>query len=159
MALFGSGNKQDVKFASVQDPGWVKSAGGRLHRFVMLDAEKEGLTGIGGIFAIWHGGLRPEWVYIGKSGDLAAAFQELAGNEDIRSYNVRGGLFVSWALIRDEYRNGVLRFLNDSMKPLVPGSDIPGEDVTPIPVIGPLTEYKAIVGETDKDTAAPTPRT
>lgn len=158
MALFGSGNKQEVKFASVQDPGWVKSAGGRFHRFIVLDAEKAGLTGIGGIYAIWHGGLRPEWVSIGKSDDLAATFRDLAGNEDIRNYNVRGGLFVSWALIRQDYRDGVLRFLNDSMKPLVPGPDIPGENVTPIPVIGPLTEYKAIVGETDKDPAARTPR-
>jgi hypothetical protein len=151
MALFGSGNKQEVKFASVQDPGWVKSPEGRFHRFIVLDAEKAGLTGIGSIYAIWHGGLRPEWVSIGKSEDLA-------GNEDIRNYNVCGGLFISWALIRQDYRDGVLRFLNDSMKPLVPGPDIPGENVTPIPVIGPLTEYKAIVGETDKDPAAPTPR-
>jgi len=124
----------------------------------LLDAEKAGLAGIGGIYAIWHGGLRPEWVSIGKSDDLAAAFRDLAGNEDIRNYNIRGGLFVSWALIRQDYRDGVLRFLNDSMNPLVPGPDAPGEDVTPIPVIGPLTEYKAIVGETDKDPAAPTPR-
>jgi hypothetical protein len=158
MALFGSSTKKDVQFAAVQDPGWVKLAGGRFHRFILLDAEKAGLAGIGGIYAIWHGGLRPEWVSIGKSDDLAAAFRDLAGNEDIRNYNVRGGLFVSWALIREEFRNGVLRFLNDSMKPLVPGPDTPGENVTPIPVIGPLTEYKAIVGETDKDQAAPTPR-
>ena len=127
MALFGSGNKKDSPFSSVQDPGWVKSPSGRFHRFVLLDAAKAGLSGIGGIYAIWHGGVRPEWVYIGKSDDLAATFQDLAGNEDIRSYNVRGGLFVSWALIREEYRNGALRFLNDSMKPLVPSPDIPGE--------------------------------
>ena len=103
-------------------------------------------------------GVRPEWVYIGKSDDLAATFRELAGNKDIRKYDLRGGLFVSWALIREEYRNGALRFLNDSMKPLVPSPDIPGGDVTPIPVIGPLTKYKEIVGDQDKDPAAPTPR-
>ena len=158
MPLFSSGNKKDYQFTSVQDPGWVKSAGGRFHRFVVLDAEKAGLAGIGGIYAIWHGGVRPEWVNIGKSDDLAATFRELAGNEEIRNYNVRGGLFVSWALIREEYRNGALRFLNDSMKPLVPSPDIPDGDVTPIPVIGPLTEYKEIVGDQDKDPAAPTPR-
>ncbi len=158
MALFGSGKKKDPKFSSVQDPGWAKSPGGRFHRFIVLDAEKAGLAGIGGIYAIWHGGVRPEWVCIGKSNDLAATFQELSGNEDIRNYNVRGGLFVSWALIREEYWNVALRFLNDSMKPLVPSPDIPGEDVTPIPVIGPLTEYQEIVGDQNKDPAPPTPR-
>lgn len=158
MALFGLGSKKDPQISSVQDPGWVRSPGGRFHRFIVLDAEKEGLSGIGGIYAIWHGGVRPEWVYIGKSNDLAATFQELAGNGDIRNYNVRGGLFVSWALIREEFRNGVLYFLNDSMKPLVPNPDIPGKGVTPIPVIGPLTEYKEIVGSAEKDPAPPTPR-
>ena len=158
MALFGSDKKKGYQFSSVQDPGWVKSPGGRFHRFLVLDAEKAGLAGIGGIYAIWHGGVRPEWVAIGKSDDLAATFRDLAGNEDIRAYNVRGGNFISWALIREEYRDGALRFLNDSMKPLVPGPDIPGEDVTPIPVIGPLTEYKEIVGSEEKDPAPPTPR-
>ena len=158
MALFGSDKKKGFQFSSVQDPGWVKSPGGRFHRFLVLDAEKAGLAGIGGIYAIWHGGVRPEWVAIGKSDDLAATFRDLAGNEDIRAYNVRGGNFISWALIREEYRDGALRFLNDSMKPLVPGPDIPGEDVTPIPVIGPLTEYKEIVGSEEKDPAPPTPR-
>ena len=131
---------------------------GRFHRFIVFDAEKAGLSGIGGIYAIWHGGVRPEWVYIGKSDDLAATFRELAGNEDIRAYNVRGGNFISWALIREDYRDGVLRFLNDSMKPLVPSPDAPGEDVTPIPVIGPLTEYQEIVGSEEKNPAPPTPR-
>ena len=146
MALFGSGKKKDPQISSVQDPGWVKSPSGRVHRFIVLDPEKAGLSGIGGIYVIWHGGARPEWVYIGKSNDLAATFQELAGNEDILEYNVRGGLFVSWALIREEFRDGALRFLNDSMKPVVPNPDMPGEDVTPIPVIGPLTEFEDIVG-------------
>ena len=133
MPLFGSGSKKkDYQFTSVQDPGWVKSPGGRFHRFIVLDAEKAGLAGIGGIYAIWHGGVRPEWVNIGKSADLAATFRELAGNEDIRNYNVRGGLFVSWALIREEYRNGALRFLNDSMKPLVPSPDKAGMAANPI---------------------------
>ncbi len=158
MPLFGSDNKKGFQFSSVQDPGWVKSPSGRYHRFIVFDAEKAGLAGIGGIYAIWHGGVRPGWVAIGKSNDLAATFQELSGNEDIRNYNVRGGLFVSWALIQEDYRDGVLRFLNDSMKPLVPNPDIPGEDVTPIPVIGPLTEIKEIVGSQEKDPAPPTPR-
>ena len=92
---------------------------------MVLDSEKAGLSGIGGIYAIWHGGVRPEWVYIGMSNDLAATFRDLAGNEDICNYNVRGGLFVSWALILEDYRGGVLRFLNDSMKPLVPNPEIP----------------------------------
>ncbi len=158
MALFNPGKKkQGSQFASVQDPGWVKSPGGRFHRFMVLDAEKVGLPGIGGIYAIWHGGMRPEWVYIGKSDDLTATFRDLAGNEDIRAYNVRGGLFVSWALILEEYRGGVLRFLNDSMKPLVPNPEIPGGNVTPIPVIGPLTEFKEIVGSQEKGPAPPVP--
>ena len=106
MALFGSDNKKGFQFSSVQDPGWVKSASGRFHRFIVFDAEKAGLSGIGGIYAIWHGGVRPEWVSIGKSTDLAATFRELTGNEDIRNYNVRGGLFISWALIREDYWDG-----------------------------------------------------
>ncbi|MCH8835895.1 MAG: hypothetical protein IH925_08095 [Proteobacteria bacterium] len=55
-------------------------------------------------------------------------------------YEVNGGLYVSWCLIREEYRDGVVRHLHDTLKPLVDNVAVAGTDVPPVPVIAPRRE-------------------
>lgn len=123
--------------SAILDPNWARSKRGRFHRFVNLDPEEEGLAGVSGVYVIWHAGIRPGWVYMGKSDDLAAAFHELGDNQEILGYEVNGGLFVSWSLVRPKHQDGVLRYLETALHPLVTNPDGPGEDVTPIPVYAP----------------------
>ena len=119
------------------DPQWQKGANGRFHRFDLLDPEAEGLDNFGGVFVLWHAGSRPEWVYVGRSGDLARAFHELALDEDVMDYDRRGGLYVTWAPIREEFQAGVVRFLTEELKPVVENERAPGRETKPIPVLIP----------------------
>lgn len=135
----GAGAKRDLR----TDPQWAKSPAGNFHRFVHLDPEKCGLSGVSGVYVIWHGGVLPGWVYLGKSHNLARAFHLLADNQDIMSYEVNGGLFVTWALIAGECQDGVVKHLNEVMKPKVGNRKVPGDNVVPIPVLAPGTKIDA----------------
>ncbi|HEB79910.1 MAG TPA: hypothetical protein ENI79_05500 [Rhodospirillales bacterium] len=130
MSLLGESN------ASL-DPNWIRGKHGRFHFFYDLDPEEESLEGVSGVFVIWHGGVRPEWVYIGKSKNLAATFHKLGENEEIAEYEVNGRLFVSWSLVRPKYQDGVLRYLNGILKPAVENPGPPEENVEPIPIYAP----------------------
>lgn len=119
------------------DPSWAKSKIGRFHFFCDLDPEEEGLEKVSGVYIIWHGGVRPEWVHIGKSDDLAATFHELGKNEEIMEYEVNGRLYVSWSLILPKYQDAVLRYLTDALKPVVENLDSLKPEVVPLPVFAP----------------------
>ncbi len=133
MALFNSARSNSPR----QDPKWALSKTGKFHRFVNIDPEELGLSGISGVYVIWHSGVSPKWVYIGKSNDLARAFHQLGGNDEILGYEVNGGLFVSWAMIRNEYQQGVACYLKQALKPIVDNPDISCKGVTHVPVISP----------------------
>ena len=114
------------------NPNWARSPRGLFFRLIHLDPEEEGLSGVGGIFVVWHAGVRPRWVYVSATDDLAAAIHRLADDADVMSYEVNGGLFVSWALVRPEYRSGAVAYLTGRLRPAI-GSDV--HPATGIPII------------------------
>ena len=101
------------------DPQWVRNPRGKFHRLIHLDTTSEGLSGKSGVYVIWHSGVKPGWVYVGKANDLASALDDAQENEDIIEYEINGGLYVAWSPIVAEHQNGVLKFLHDTMKPKV----------------------------------------
>lgn len=121
------------------DPIWARTSRGVFFRLIHLDPEKEGLSGVGGIFVVWHAGLRPRWVHVAAAEDLAAAFHQLADNTDVMSYEVNGGLFISWALVRPEYRNGAVAYLNGLLRPAI-ASDVHPAAGIPMVAIAPPGE-------------------
>lgn len=121
------------------DPAWARSPRGLFFRLIHLDPEQEGLSGVGGIFVVWHAGLRPQWVYVAAAEDLAAAIHKLADDADVMSYEVNGGLFVSWALVRPEYRSGAVAYLNGLLRPAI-ASDVHPAAGVPIIAISPPGE-------------------
>lgn len=135
--MFGRSKVKHFASDRPMDPNWATSASGRFHRLVRLDPEAEGLARLGGVYVVWHAGVRPAWVFVGHTEDLAGTFHHVAGNDDIMGFDVNGGLYVSWCLIREEYRDGVVRHLQDTLKPLVDNVAVAGTDVLPVPVIAP----------------------
>ena len=99
-----------------------------------MDPDAEGLGGVSGVFVLWHGGVQPEWVYVGRSSSLARTLYDLGDRSDICDYDGRGGLFVTWAMIRDEYHSGVVRYLTDQLQPVIENPDAPGSKVAAIAV-------------------------
>jgi len=138
--LFGRSKVKPIQSGVPTDPNWARSARGRFHRLIRLDPEAEGLSRLGGVYVIWHAGVRPEWVFVGHTEDLADTFHHVGRDRDIMDYDVNGGLYVSWCLIREEYRDGVVRHLHDTLKPLVANVAVAGTDVPPVPVVAPRRE-------------------
>lgn len=137
MALLGkSRNKVDFT-GPPRDIAWVRSAKGGFFNFLNLEPEEMGLGGISAVFVIWHKGLRPQWVYIGRTDDLATTFEELRDDDGIRDYQMHGGLFTTWSMLKPEYQPGVERYLNQVMSPLEENPDAPDEDEPQIPVFLP----------------------
>ncbi|MEK7244499.1 MAG: hypothetical protein AAB223_00585, partial [Pseudomonadota bacterium] len=135
MAIFGTKDKKPSP--SAQAPlNWVRNKNGNFPKFVTLSVERAGIAG-GGIFVLWHSGTKPRWVMIGASDDLNKDIGKLLNDEELLEYNVHGGLFISWAPVRPEYHTGVIKYLRESMKPLIDRDPPSPEGVDPIPVTAP----------------------
>ncbi len=130
-------NDANIPEVTLYDPHWVRTRGDHYHRLLLMDPARAGLEGLSGVYVVWHSGLRPRWIFVGKSPDLAATLLKLANDEEIKEYEVHGGIFVTWAPIRDEHQDGVLHFLHTIMKPLIANPEAPRADVVPIPVYAP----------------------
>ena len=125
------------------NPMWARSSRGLFFRLIHLDPEEKGLSGVGGIFVVWHAGLRPQWVCVSAADDLAAAIHRLADDADVMSYEVNGGLFVSWALVRPEHRSGAVAYLTGRLRPAI-GSDVHPAAGIPVIAITPPGEDGAM---------------
>lgn len=137
--IFGS-NEQKLPPAPPAPISWVRNRNGNFSKLVTLNTTKSGVVG-GGVFVIWHSGVKPHWVTVGHSDDLAKDIDALRDDPEVLLYDTRGGLFVSWALIKSEYRAGIVKYLNETMEPLVPRGG--NEKVAPIPVLAPGTKGDA----------------
>lgn len=119
------------------NPHWALTAAGKFHRLLIIDTEKLGLGGASGIYVLWHGGIRPKWIYVDKSTDLSRDLDIAVDNDEIMEYDNRGGVFVSWALVRPEFQDGVLKYLLDTMEPLIDHPKPPSKNVEELPVLAP----------------------
>ena len=87
MSIFGFSDDDKMKdiplITEPVDPGWVTTPDGAFFPFLSLDPEELGLSGVAGVYLIWHGGVRPEWVYAGHTIDMAADFHSIGQNSEI----------------------------------------------------------------------------
>ncbi len=140
MALFGSKKTAAPKITKAIDPKWAKNAKGSFNRLLYFEPDEANIRGVGGVYIIWHGGVKPAWVYVAETPDLARSIGEAQDNDDITDYEINGSLYVSWSPVLADYRRGVLLFLTQSLKPRVVNPRAPTEetdDTYLIPVLLP----------------------
>lgn len=147
MALFGLARKgpETPKIppdALPSDPKWVRNRRGKYHRLIHLDTKSEGLEGLSGVYVIWHSGVAPRWVWVGRADDLAAAIDAIHDEDDIMFYEKHGGLYVTWAPVRPEYQPGVVRYLTEQMKPVCENDNAKGIKADAVPVFVPGAKGK-----------------
>ncbi len=143
MGLFGIGDDDEVPVITEPvDPGWVTTREGGFFEFLSLDPEEIGLSGVGGVYLIWHGGVRPEWVFTGHTNDMAAAFHSAGQNKEITYYENNGGLFVAWAPVLADYRPGVVKYIEENFKTVVASSEMYTDKTLPVPVFAPKRRAK-----------------
>lgn len=70
-----------------------------------------------GVYIIWHGGDPSVVVYVGQGG-IANRLQAHRSNQAIQAYKNKG-LYVTWASVAAQSRDGVERYLADTWPPLV----------------------------------------
>ena len=68
------------KLTGKSDRGSWQPAAGPYPRLISMDeAAPSVLKNKGGVFALWHRGVRPQWIYIGYTPDLWAALLAAQG--------------------------------------------------------------------------------
>lgn len=130
-------------FTGTMDPKWARNPKGKFYRLFDLDPDEAGLAGVGGVYVIWHAGVHPEWVFVGETADLSRTLAAAADNDDIQQYEVNGHLFVTWSLVLEKFRPGVVLYLSQTMGPLVNNPAVPSSDarVEPIKVAFPSRQH------------------
>lgn len=125
-----------IRQPKAQDIKWRKSPRGDYYRLFMIDDINElKLNGVGGVYLLWHGGIKPSWLVAGATEDLGHSFAELMRDPDIREYDGRGGVYMSWSPIKGSFREGVVHFIAKHTNPTFECDYDDKED--PIPVLLP----------------------
>ncbi len=95
---------------------WIKCQGDVWCPLSTVDLNHAHFNNMEGVYVIWHGGPTPTVVYVGQ-GNIRQRLQEHRTNPEIQKY-AGLGLFVTWARVEQQFRNGVERFLIDQLHPL-----------------------------------------
>ncbi|MQX38270.1 hypothetical protein [Roseospira navarrensis] len=101
------------------DPVWQRDPAMKYYRLLSMRPGRPNLTGRSGVFVLFHRGVRPGWVYVGATADLAGAVERVQAHHEISEYERRGGVFMTWSYIRADKRDGVVAYLRRQMKPEV----------------------------------------
>lgn len=65
-------------------------------RLSEIDFVVAGLTGASGLYAIWHLGVRPQWLKLAATQDLGRAMIAARADPVIGGFQSNGGLYVAW---------------------------------------------------------------
>ena len=142
ISLFKRKNAADEPTGDPVDIKWVRNRKGRFHNMIRLDVLVEGLRDQGGVYVIWHGGIKPDWLYVGFSGDLGRQIDPLIDDPRFEAFMDSSGVYVTWAIVGEEYRHGIVRYLTEKLNPAIEnpaaGPLCKGPDrVVPIAVLTP----------------------
>jgi len=114
---FFGGSKKGTTKTDVLEVAWSKNAAGKFRRVPFIELAKENVSGVSAIYVIWHGGVKPGWVYVGMADDLAMDITDAKQSSEIMEYDMRGGLFITWQVFPKNMAPGVFAFLTDVLQP------------------------------------------
>lgn len=100
------------------------------------------LKGKCGIFAVWHLGVRPQWLRVGATADFAHCLAAAADALKDSPFRGNGGIYAAWVFMPPARWPSVVTHLRARLKPALrdiafPGeaamSDVPAPGVFPAP--------------------------
>ena len=74
-----------------------------------------------GIYAVWHLGVRPQWLRVGATTDLGAAFRTLEQTPWIVTHQGNAGIYVAWGFPPATQYAGMVRHLTETLTPAFQG--------------------------------------
>lgn len=106
-----------------------------------LGAHAGALKAKSGVYALWHLGVRPQWLRVGAAGDLAACL--MAAAEALKESPFRGnaGIYAAWVFLAPARCPGIVTHLRARLKPALQDMTLAGEAAwsgAPAPVVFPL---------------------
>ena len=110
---------------------WIKCDGNAWCTLLNLNLTHPHFEGLEGVYIIWHGGPTPRTVYVGQ-GIIRERLGAHRNDADILQYS-KYGLFTTWAAVDVQQRDGVERYLADSLNPLV-GTAYPAVVAVHVPI-------------------------
>ena len=96
---------------------WNKYEGGVWCRLHTVDLTHKHFDYMGGVYIIWHGGENAHTVRVGQ-GVIRDRITEHRKDRDIIIY-AHFNLYITWARVPSEYRDGIEKYLADKLNPLV----------------------------------------
>ncbi len=97
------------------DPQWWRPSGGYYLRLLSIQLDLGALRGIGGVYVLWHRGVKPGWLYAAATADLGRSLAECRDHPAILSYESRGSVYVTWSRVAPKFRASVVNYLRDAM--------------------------------------------
>ena len=94
---------------------WTKCGTGNWCPLASVDLSQVSAQGV---YIIWHAGNPGRVVRVGQ-GDIAARISAHRNDWSIMRYASDGALYVTWAAVSAQYRDGVERYLANTWRPLV----------------------------------------
>ncbi len=85
------------------------------------------LDGKSGLYAIWHLGVRPQWLRVGHAGDLGTATRQLMEASWVKAHEANAGIFLAWAFVPLTQGMGFARDLAERLKPTFQSVSFPGD--------------------------------
>jgi len=96
---------------------WIRYNSGKWCQLNSLALDNSHFDGLGGIYIIWHGGKKPATVKVGQ-GNIRDRLTHYKNDWEVQVYKELG-LYVTWAAVNLEYRDGIETFLAKRLKPMV----------------------------------------
>lgn len=126
------------KLTGKSDRGSWQPSAGPYPRLMLLDkAVVKALPSSGGLYALWHRGVRPQWVYIGHAADLSGAVAVAQEDHDVSLYDLNDGVYLAWTECPPETRAGAVLYLRTLLEPALQQS--------PLDAFGPVDPEAAPV--------------
>jgi len=95
---------------------WSKCQGDEWCSFSSIDLDQPSFDNLEGVYVIWHGGSNPATVRVGQ-GDIRERLKAHRLDPQIIALT-QYGLYVTWAAVDPEARDGVEAYLTDMLVPL-----------------------------------------
>jgi hypothetical protein len=92
-----------------------------------MDPAALGLDKISGLLAVWHLGVRPQWLKVAACADLGACVRAAQATPAIVSYAANGGIYAAWAPLPPAALAGPLVYLIGELKPTLQATVLAGE--------------------------------
>lgn len=88
-------------------------------RLLAADLPPKALQGKSGVYAIWHMGVRPQWLRVRATSDLSAAIVQTRSLAPILAYQPNGGLYLAWMAAPSDRAAGLAATLIGALRPVL----------------------------------------